>query len=211
MAKLRNGHGICPPEVLKFLLDLFKYNDNSKNNFSDNYYRSSLVRNKDYLFKYGLPFCKNGFSDYPFDLPRIVRFCELLIFPFQIEALGETVTPVVSMMHQDHSGMSRIDQFLHSLNHHSEWWKSNPCPNSRDHNRGFPFSGYETSAGGNFALLQPRKAFALLQIQRYEGKDRLEDFLFLGKIWPSTIHSADKFSKEQEIFGPTEKILNHLL
>ena len=44
MAKLRNSHGICPPEILKFLLDLFKYNDNSKNTFSDNYYRAGLVR-----------------------------------------------------------------------------------------------------------------------------------------------------------------------
>lgn len=43
MAKLRNVQGICPPEVLKFLLDLFKYNDNSKSNFSDNYYRAALV------------------------------------------------------------------------------------------------------------------------------------------------------------------------
>ena len=43
MAGLRNAHQICPPEVLSFLLDLFKYNDNSKNTFSDNYYRSSLV------------------------------------------------------------------------------------------------------------------------------------------------------------------------
>lgn len=40
---LRNIHGICPPEVVKFLLDLFKYNDNSKNHFSDNYYRAALV------------------------------------------------------------------------------------------------------------------------------------------------------------------------
>ena len=31
MANLRNMHNICPPEVIKFLLDLFKYNDNSKN------------------------------------------------------------------------------------------------------------------------------------------------------------------------------------
>ena len=57
MAKLRNSHGICPPEILKFLLDLFKYNDNSKNTFSDNYYRACLV-----------------------------------------DALGETVTPVVSVL-----------------------------------------------------------------------------------------------------------------
>jgi transcription initiation factor TFIID subunit 2 len=44
MAGLRNAHQICPPEVLSFLLDLFKYNDNSKNTFSDNYYREALVK-----------------------------------------------------------------------------------------------------------------------------------------------------------------------
>jgi len=65
MAKLRNSHGVCPPEVLKLLLDIFKYNDNSKNNFSDNYFRAAIV-----------------------------------------EALGETVTPVVSMMQ---SGTSVVD------------------------------------------------------------------------------------------------------
>ncbi|KAJ4440026.1 Transcription initiation factor TFIID subunit 2, partial [Periplaneta americana] len=59
MAGLRNTHGICPPEVIRFLLDLFKYNDNSKNRFSDNYYRASLV-----------------------------------------EALGATVTPVISVVQQ---------------------------------------------------------------------------------------------------------------
>lgn len=58
MAGLRNAHGICPPEVIKFLLDLFKYNDNSKNKFSDNYYRAALI-----------------------------------------EALGETITPVISVVH----------------------------------------------------------------------------------------------------------------
>ncbi|GLH06390.1 Transcription initiation factor TFIID subunit 2 [Gryllus bimaculatus] len=59
MAGLRNAHGICPPEVIRFLLDLFKYNDNSKNRFSDNYYRAALV-----------------------------------------EALGATVTPVISVVQQ---------------------------------------------------------------------------------------------------------------
>lgn len=59
MAGLRNAHGICPPEVIRFLLDLFKYNDNSKNRYSDNYYRAVLV-----------------------------------------EALGCTVTPVVSVVQQ---------------------------------------------------------------------------------------------------------------
>lgn len=43
MAGLRNSHGICPQEVIRFLLDLFRYNDNSKNRFSDNYYRASLI------------------------------------------------------------------------------------------------------------------------------------------------------------------------
>lgn len=59
MGGLRNAHGICPPEVIRFLLELFKYNDNSKNRYSDNYYRAALV-----------------------------------------EALGQTVTPVVSVMQQ---------------------------------------------------------------------------------------------------------------
>lgn len=43
MAGLRTSHGICPPEVIRFLLDLFKYNDNSKNHYSDNFYRAALV------------------------------------------------------------------------------------------------------------------------------------------------------------------------
>ena len=30
MATLRDMHGLCPSQVLSFILDLFKYNDNSK-------------------------------------------------------------------------------------------------------------------------------------------------------------------------------------
>ncbi|XP_013402499.1 transcription initiation factor TFIID subunit 2 [Lingula anatina] len=43
MSNLRNVHNICPPDVIRFLLDLFKYNDNRKNKYSDNYYRATLV------------------------------------------------------------------------------------------------------------------------------------------------------------------------
>lgn len=43
MAGLRTAHGICPPEIMQFLLSLFKYNDNIKNHYSDVYYRSALV------------------------------------------------------------------------------------------------------------------------------------------------------------------------
>ncbi|KAL5016218.1 hypothetical protein ScPMuIL_005807 [Solemya velum] len=43
MAHLRDVHNICPVEVMKFLFDLFKYNDNSRNKYSDNYYRASLI------------------------------------------------------------------------------------------------------------------------------------------------------------------------
>lgn len=63
MAGLRTVQCICPPEVLKFLLDLFKYNENSKNKFSDNYYRAALI-----------------------------------------DALAETITPVISVM--PHTGLS---------------------------------------------------------------------------------------------------------
>ncbi|XP_037931409.1 transcription initiation factor TFIID subunit 2 [Teleopsis dalmanni] len=43
MAGLRTSHGICPPDVIRFLLDLFKYNDNTRNHYSDVYYRAALV------------------------------------------------------------------------------------------------------------------------------------------------------------------------
>lgn len=43
MAGLRNGHGILHHECMPFLMNLFKYNDNSKNRYSDNYYRASLI------------------------------------------------------------------------------------------------------------------------------------------------------------------------
>lgn len=43
MAGLRNTHKQCPAEVLAFLMDLFKYSDNSKNQFSDNFYRAALI------------------------------------------------------------------------------------------------------------------------------------------------------------------------
>ena len=43
MALLRNSLGVCPPDVLRFLLDLFKYNDNTKNRLSDCWYRAALI------------------------------------------------------------------------------------------------------------------------------------------------------------------------
>ncbi|CAH2285827.1 transcription initiation factor TFIID subunit 2 isoform X1 [Pelobates cultripes] len=61
MALLRDIHNLCPKEVLSFILDLIKYNDNRKNKeetdvgtspynqagtklqFSDNYYRAELI------------------------------------------------------------------------------------------------------------------------------------------------------------------------
>uniref|UniRef100_A0A4W3IXE3 Transcription initiation factor TFIID subunit 2 n=1 Tax=Callorhinchus milii TaxID=7868 RepID=A0A4W3IXE3_CALMI len=43
MALLRDVHNQCPKEVLAFILDLIKYNDNRKNKFSDNYYRAELI------------------------------------------------------------------------------------------------------------------------------------------------------------------------
>lgn len=62
MAGLRTAHGICPPEIMRFLLDLFKYNDNIKNHYSDVYYRSALI-----------------------------------------EALGNSITPVISVLQRDKS------------------------------------------------------------------------------------------------------------
>ncbi|KAJ0065829.1 hypothetical protein NL108_000053, partial [Boleophthalmus pectinirostris] len=44
MALLRDVQNLCPKDVLNFILDLIKYNDNRKNKFSDNYYRADLIK-----------------------------------------------------------------------------------------------------------------------------------------------------------------------
>ena len=43
MGMLRNSHNLCPTDIVHFLLDLIKYNENSKNKYSDAYYRASLI------------------------------------------------------------------------------------------------------------------------------------------------------------------------
>ncbi|XP_076803632.1 transcription initiation factor TFIID subunit 2-like [Clavelina lepadiformis] len=43
MSLLKNANNMCPKEVVHFLLDLIKFNDNSKNQYLDNYYRAVLV------------------------------------------------------------------------------------------------------------------------------------------------------------------------
>ncbi|EDV23052.1 uncharacterized protein TRIADDRAFT_27954 [Trichoplax adhaerens] len=43
LGSIRNSHGNCPREILDFIIDLIKYNDNSQNEYSDNYYMSSLI------------------------------------------------------------------------------------------------------------------------------------------------------------------------
>lgn len=44
MARLRNSKGECPTEIITLLLDMWKYNENRKNFYSDSYYRAALVR-----------------------------------------------------------------------------------------------------------------------------------------------------------------------
>jgi transcription initiation factor TFIID subunit 2 len=43
MALQRNKDRVCPAEVVNFLFELIHYNENSKNRFSDAFYRSSLI------------------------------------------------------------------------------------------------------------------------------------------------------------------------
>lgn len=43
MARLRTSLNICPSDVLHFILDIIKYNDNSKNKFTDSYYHAALI------------------------------------------------------------------------------------------------------------------------------------------------------------------------
>ena len=43
MALQRNKDRVCLPEVITFLFELIHYNENSKNRFSDAFYRSALI------------------------------------------------------------------------------------------------------------------------------------------------------------------------
>lgn len=43
MGHLRNTHNVCPSECIRFLLDLIKFNENTKNPYSDCYYRAALI------------------------------------------------------------------------------------------------------------------------------------------------------------------------
>lgn len=43
MGHLRSSHNLCPTEIIRFLLDLIKFNENSKNNYSDCYYKAALI------------------------------------------------------------------------------------------------------------------------------------------------------------------------
>ncbi|GAV02603.1 hypothetical protein RvY_13145 [Ramazzottius varieornatus] len=43
MARLRNSKGECPTEIITLLLDMWKYNENRKNFYSDSYYRAALI------------------------------------------------------------------------------------------------------------------------------------------------------------------------
>lgn len=43
ISELRNANDICSSDTLRFLLNLFKYNDNSINKYSDCYYKANLV------------------------------------------------------------------------------------------------------------------------------------------------------------------------
>ncbi|OWA54791.1 Transcription initiation factor TFIID subunit 2 [Hypsibius exemplaris] len=43
MARIRNSHNVCPSEIVTVLLDLWKYNENRRNFYSDAYYRAALI------------------------------------------------------------------------------------------------------------------------------------------------------------------------
>lgn len=43
MGNLRSAHNTCPPEVVRFLIDLIRFNENSKNSYSDVYYKAALI------------------------------------------------------------------------------------------------------------------------------------------------------------------------
>ena len=43
LGSLRNANNLCPPEVVRFILDLIRLNENSKNPFTDAFYKAALI------------------------------------------------------------------------------------------------------------------------------------------------------------------------
>jgi transcription initiation factor TFIID subunit 2 len=43
IAQLRNSAAACPSEIINFIIELIRYNENSKNQFSDSYYKADLL------------------------------------------------------------------------------------------------------------------------------------------------------------------------
>ncbi len=43
IGSLRSAHNLCPPDMVRFILDLIRFNENSKNQFSDAYYKAALI------------------------------------------------------------------------------------------------------------------------------------------------------------------------
>lgn len=122
MAGLRNAHGICPPEVLAFLMDLFKYNDNSKNRYSDNYYRAALI-----------------------------------------EALGATVTPVISVQ-QGCEHQNFIYKLQIKLSDEEITFLNSPLQNG--YHSGIPVDRHKGHFRRSYKKLKLREIITLLQIYR---------------------------------------------
>uniref|UniRef100_A0A1I8FCD8 G_PROTEIN_RECEP_F1_2 domain-containing protein n=1 Tax=Macrostomum lignano TaxID=282301 RepID=A0A1I8FCD8_9PLAT len=72
VAALHTAQGVCPPEVPEFILNLLRFNDNSKNIYADDYYRAALIES---LFRTVSPAATVTTENFLAKLPKLLLRC----------------------------------------------------------------------------------------------------------------------------------------
>ena len=99
MSKQRNIHGICPPEILKFVLDLFKYNDNSRNKVCCQMYS---VIHSFWTYMLAINLCRyktRGYFQNTFWSPMslfLLQYSDNYYKAALIDAAAATITPAIT-------------------------------------------------------------------------------------------------------------------
>ncbi|KAH8361580.1 hypothetical protein KR084_008772, partial [Drosophila pseudotakahashii] len=110
MAGLRTSHGICPPEVMRFLFDLFKYNENSRNHYTDAYYRAALVEAlgetlTPVVSKFGhlpsLPHIYRSYAEYGIYLDLRIAAMECLVDFVKVDGRSEDLEHLITLLETD--------------------------------------------------------------------------------------------------------------
>uniref|UniRef100_A0A1I8IXC2 Transcription initiation factor TFIID 150 kDa subunit n=1 Tax=Macrostomum lignano TaxID=282301 RepID=A0A1I8IXC2_9PLAT len=95
MSLLHTAQGVCPPEVPEFILNLLRFNDNSKNIYADDYYRAALIES---LFRTVSPAATVTTENFLAKLPKpIAALLEEVMRHMNLEKLMPSYRMVVTV------------------------------------------------------------------------------------------------------------------